>query len=137
MGMECVVARGILAQLAAEAAHAAPNEACGLLLGRREGREIRVDRLLPTINVAPDPARHFEIDPAALIGAHRAARDGGPQVVGCYHSHPTGIAAPSATDTALAAPDGQLWAIVGAGQIGWYIAGHKGFTALFTREDAD
>ncbi len=61
---------------------------------------------LPARNVHPDPARHFEIDPQVLIDAHRAARSGGPRVVGYYHSHPNGLARPSAADSALAANDG-------------------------------
>ncbi|MFM6831200.1 MAG: Mov34/MPN/PAD-1 family protein, partial [Novosphingobium sp.] len=65
---------------AASAAH--PLEACGLLLGAGCG----VMDALPAANIAPDPAHHFEIDPAALIAAHRAARSGGPEVVGYFHS---------------------------------------------------
>ena len=53
------------------------NEVCGLLLGA--GR--RIDAILPAANVASDPARHFELDPATLIAAHRAARAGGPAVI--------------------------------------------------------
>ncbi len=33
-------------------------------------------------------------------------------MIGHYHSHPSGIAAPSATDAAQAAPDGAFWIIV-------------------------
>lgn len=103
---------GILATLTKEAAAAHPDEACGLLLGRDAIEEAR-----PCANVHPDPARHFEIDPAALIAAHRAARAGGLMVLGYYHSHPTGPARPSATDRAMAGGDGRLWAIVGAGEV--------------------
>ena len=77
------------------------NEVCGLLLGA--GR--RIDAILPAANVASDPSRHFELDPVTLIAAHRAARAGGPAVIGHYHSHPSGVAAPSPTDAACAAPD--------------------------------
>ena len=72
----------------------------------------RIDAVRPASNVAPDPSRHFELDPAVLIAAHRAARDAGPAVIGHYHSHPSGVAVPSATDAACAAPDGTLWLIV-------------------------
>lgn len=63
-------------------------------------------------NVAPDPLRHFEIDPAALIAAHRASRAGGLAVLGYFHSHPNGLARPSATDARAAAGDGRIWAIL-------------------------
>lgn len=99
------------AALAAARAHAAeahPLEACGLLLGR----DGVVAEVLPCDNVAADPAVRFEIDPAALLAAHRLARAGGPAVIGCYHSHPTGIAMPSARDAADAAPDGGFWLIL-------------------------
>lgn len=82
-------------------------EICGLLLagpGAVSGR--------PARNVARDPSRFFEIDPAVLIAAHRAARDGGPAILGHYHSHPSGDPDPSARDAADALPDGSLWLIL-------------------------
>ncbi|EPR16025.1 peptidase [Sphingobium indicum IP26] len=85
------------------------HEVCGLLLGEAG----RIEAVLPAANVAPDPARHFELDPAVLIAAHRDARAGGARIVGHYHSHPGGLAVPSETDAACAAPDGGLWLIVG------------------------
>ena len=84
------------------------REICGLLLGQAG----RIEAIAPAANVAADPARHFELDPAVLIAAHRAARSGGPSVIGHYHSHPSGVAIPSATDAACAMPDGTLWLIV-------------------------
>lgn len=95
------------------------HEVCGLLLGSHD----RIGAIAPAANVAADPARHFELDPAALIAAHRAARAGGPKIIGHYHSHPSGIAAPSATDAACAAPDGNLWLIVAAGEATLWRAG--------------
>ena len=106
------------------AAAGSEEEICGLLLG--EGSEIMEVR--SALNVAPDRARHFEIDPAALIAAHRTAREGGIQVLGHYHSHPSGVAAPSATDAACAAPDGSLWLIVANGEAALWraVAGDAG-----------
>lgn len=95
------------------------HEVCGLLLGG----EGRITDIRPAANVALDPARHFELDPATLIAAYRAARSGGPAIIGHYHSHPSGHAAPSATDAAAAAPDGSLWLIVGTGAARLWIAG--------------
>lgn len=84
-------------------------EVCGLLLG--DGSEVR--DITPAANVAVTPSNRFEIDPAALIGAHRAAREGGLPVIGCYHSHPTAAARPSVEDARQAAADGQFWIILG------------------------
>src|SRR6185503_12046732 len=91
---DLVVALCVIQRLHAEAARAHPREACGLLLGRGT----RIEGIAPAANVHPEPLTRFEIDPAALIAAHRAARAGGPELVGYYHSHPAGHPLPSATD---------------------------------------
>ncbi len=116
-----------LGAMRAHAAAAHPHEACGILLG--EGTCIT--GAIETRNVHPSPHTHFEIDPQALIDAHRAARAGGPEVIGYYHSHPTGEAAPSATDRACASGDGKVWAILGGGDaVTLWRDGEQGFTAL-------
>ena len=97
-----------LEQMIHEAACAHPHECCGLILG--EG--MRVTSIQPTANVHSQPATHFEIDPQALIDAHRAAREGGTQVIGYYHSHPAGLPTPSQTDRSSADGDGRIWAII-------------------------
>lgn len=126
MGMTLQVTSGVLATLREEAASAAPRECCGLLLGQ-DGtvREAR-----PAANLADDPLRHFEIDPAALFAAHRAARAGGPELLGYYHSHPAGHPLPSATDCAHASGDGRAWAIIAQGEVRFYRDGPQGFVPL-------
>jgi proteasome lid subunit RPN8/RPN11 len=91
---------------AARAAH--PFEACGILTG--DG--VRITSFTPTTNVHAASQTRFEIDPQALIDAYRAERAGGASVMGFFHSHPVGKACPSATDRAMAAHDGRIWAIV-------------------------
>jgi predicted GIY-YIG superfamily endonuclease/proteasome lid subunit RPN8/RPN11 len=120
------VERRILEMLLSEAAAARPRECCGILLG--DG--LRIARAVPAANVHARPETHFEIDPQALIDAHRAARSGGPQVLGYYHSHPNGLARPSATDRALAVADGKVWAIVAEGDVTFWRDGEEGFAAL-------
>ncbi|WP_309623816.1 M67 family metallopeptidase [Novosphingobium sp.] len=127
--MVLTLTSGTIATLIAEAARAHPRECCGLLLGQGE----RVALAQPTANVHPRPERHFEIDPGALIGAHRAARGGGLELLGYYHSHPNGLARPSATDAAQASGDGRIWAIVAAGSVSWWRDTAKGFEPLPTR----
>lgn len=124
--MDISVTRSVLRAILAEAARAAPEEACGLLLGR--GGRVRETR--PTANCATDRLRHFEIEPQALIDAHRAARAGGPQVVGYYHSHPAGAAEPSVTDRALAGHDGRVWAIAAKGAVTFWRDEEAGFVPL-------
>lgn len=113
------ISRGLLEQIVALGVAREAEEVCGLLLGQAG----TIEAILPAANVAPDPARHFELDPAALIAAHRAARSGGPQVIGHYHSHPSGVAIPSRTDAACASPDDSLWLIVGGGEARLWRAG--------------
>lgn len=108
--MDVRISRTVLDEILVAAA-GQRQEICGLLLGRAG----HIEAILPAANVATDPARHFELDPAVLLGAHRAARAGGPRVMGHYHSHPSGQPVPSATDAACAVPDGSLWLIVGGG----------------------
>ena len=114
--MEWVVTSGVIATLVEESAAALPRVACGLLLGRAG----RIESAVPARNIATDPLRAFEIDPAVLFAAHRAARAGGPLLAGYYHSHPTGVAAPSPCDRRQAPGDGRIWAIVADGRIGWW-----------------
>ena len=125
--MELVISEDALAAMRAAAGAAHPLEACGLLLGTRG----RITEVRETRNIHPSPATHFEIDPQALIDAHRAARSGaGAQVLGYFHSHPTGNPVPSATDCAMAAHDGRVWAITAGGDIRFWQDDIAGFAAL-------
>ncbi len=101
------------ALILAQASQAAPRECCGLLLGEDD----HVIEARSTANVAADPLRHFEIDPATLIAAERASREGGARLLGYYHSHPGGVVQPSATDRAMAPPDGRIWVIAAGGTL--------------------
>jgi proteasome lid subunit RPN8/RPN11 len=104
-----------LAAIIAAAKASYPDECCGLLVGRRDGAMLNVAQVVAAPNTAPNPSRHFEVDPAVLLTTHREAREAGQEVLGPYHSHPRGAARPSATDTARAADagvGGEVWLIV-------------------------
>ena len=109
--MEIVLTREAFDRVLAEAAGALPEEACGILLGRAGC----VEQAIPARNVHPSPRTHFEIDP---------------QVLGYYHSHPSGPAEPSATDRAMAAGDGSIWAIVAGGDVRCWRDDAAGFAEL-------
>ena len=126
MGMILEVTSEVIAMLIAEAAQAAPAECCGLLLGK----DGRISKVRPAANLAEEPLLSFEIDPAALFAAHRAARTGGLQLLGYYHSHPTGHPRPSAADCAHASGDQRAWAIVAGGQVAFWRDGEAGFEPL-------
>lgn len=82
----------------AHAREAVPGECCGLLLGYPG----HVTASARAGNVAPEPRRRFEVDPADHFAAMRRARAAGLTVVGAYHSHPNGPPHPSETDLAEA-----------------------------------
>ena len=126
MGMDLRVARSVIEDIRGHAAAALPHECCGILLGQQG----EVVRAVPTVNIAPEPMTHFEIDSQALIDAHRFDRSGGQQVVGYYHSHPNGLAEPSETDRAQASRDGRVWAIAGSNGIAFWRDGERGFERL-------
>ncbi len=74
-----------------------PEEACGLLAGRAE----RVEKIYLITNVAQSPTR-YEMAPAEVYAAilEMEAKDW--ELLGIFHSHPAGPAAPSPTDVAEA-----------------------------------
>lgn len=111
--MNIAIATSALAAIVDHARAAAPAEACGIVFG--DGGTIVAAE--PAANVAAHPERSFEIEPAALLRAHRDARGAGRRIVGWYHSHPGGGTTPSATDAARAVEDGKLWLIAGGGQV--------------------
>ncbi|MBD2842647.1 Mov34/MPN/PAD-1 family protein [Erythrobacter rubeus] len=124
--MQIEVTRDVIEAMRLAARDALPREACGILLG--DG--LRIVVFEEARNVHSSPKTHFEIDPQALIDAHRAARGGGAKVVGYFHSHPNGAPKPSATDEAMAAGDGLIWAIAAADDLKFYRSGKAGFEAL-------
>ena len=123
---ELEVHEGVFAFLVDHTSQAHPEEACGILLGSTE----RITHATTCANIHPTPSTHFEIDPAMLIAAHRAARAGGPHLAGYWHSHPTGSAAPSPTDQACASGDGKVWAIVAGSEVRFWRDGAGGFEPL-------
>jgi desampylase len=115
-----------IAAIRAHAAETPDAEVCGLLLGTVEA----VETVQRCANVADTPATRFEIDPAALIAAHKVERAGGARVIGHYHSHPNGVRAPSAADAAAALDVGRYWLIVAGTQTGlWYVLAPHQFAA--------
>ena len=129
--MPVTIPAALLDRILADAAASPAREICGLLLG--DGYEI--GSIVPAANIAADPTCWFEIDPAVLFAALRAERAGGPRVIGHYHSHPDGIAAPSPRDAAAAEP-GKLWLIVGDGIARIWLAGGAEFRELALVNDS-
>lgn len=112
-------------QIAAHARREHPREACGLLLGSGD----RIELAVAAENVADDPERAFEIEPALLLRIHREARAGGLSLLGWYHSHPNSMSAPSAEDAARAVEDGRIWLIATGEALAAYVATSGGSIA--------
>ena len=96
---------------AAEEAY--PEEACGLLVGRSApGERYSVSTVEASANVAEPPrTRRFEVDPKLRLRLERALRESPDSVIGVYHSHPDGSAAPSETDISMIFEPDMVWLI--------------------------
>jgi proteasome lid subunit RPN8/RPN11 len=107
------IPKTLLDQILAHARRAAPLECCGLLIGRGPvGHKLAcaisraVTRLIEATNVEPaSPATRYLIDPSEFHQADKTTWNTDEEILGFYHSHPTGDASPSPFDAAQAA----LW----------------------------
>ena len=93
--------------LIAHARKEAPNECCGLLIGKGAA----VSECHPARNKVASQSR-FQINPADHFVAIRKARSAGLEVIGAYHSHPGTAALPSASDLAEASDGAPVMVIV-------------------------
>ena len=96
--------------IAAHAEQTYPHECVGLVLGRIEGgvkvaEDVFAAQNTWTAEVGLTSAEHahsqrdrFYLDPRDYLRADRAARAGGLDIIGCYHSHPDHPAVPSERD---------------------------------------
>jgi [CysO sulfur-carrier protein]-S-L-cysteine hydrolase len=110
--------RILASAVAAMMAHArdeAPDECCGLLLGRGNV----ICEAVRARNALRSPTAYL-VHPEDHFAAIRRARQEGTRVAGAYHSHPRSAARPSATDVAEAHDPELLYVIVSlqAGQEG-------------------
>ena len=76
----------------------APLEACGLLAGKQNA----VEAVLKVRNAEQSPVR-FHMDPQEQFNAFEWIEANGLELVGIYHSHPSGPETASVTDIAEAA----------------------------------
>ncbi len=123
--MTLLLPHGARATMLDHAREGLPREVCGVLAGHRDdegsdgdpddrggARRDRAERAIRARNAADDPRRAYEIPPVELHGVLTDVEDAGLDVIGFYHSHPTGAAAPSPTDRAAATWDDHLYVVV-------------------------
>jgi len=105
----------------------APLEACGVFVGERvesddsgrgrggggDGEDVvrRVTAVRRVPNVADAPRVRYELDPEATLAVFDEAEATGTEVVGFYHSHPSGPSRPSATDREHARWPGRVYVV--------------------------
>lgn len=77
-----------------------PLEACGLLVGKND----RVEKVLLVKNQAQSPVR-FVMDPYEQLNAFEWIESSELELLGIFHSHPTGPETASPTDIAEASYD--------------------------------
>src|SRR5689334_16721115 len=115
--------REALTAIVAHARRDAPNECCGLLVGRAAGPAEAGPCVLEAVaasNGASDPTKRYEISPVDYFAQIRRCRRVNEAqserfaVVGAYHSHPRGASEPSETDVEQAFHD-FIFLIVGLG----------------------
>ena len=76
-----------------------PFEACGVMVGLADPRQVSVTDVFHARNLNVERARdRFLLDPDDYMAADRAARERGLDIVGIWHSHPDHPARPSITD---------------------------------------
>jgi proteasome lid subunit RPN8/RPN11 len=130
---EVRIDREALTAIIAHAHRDAPNECCGLLVGRGPAiaspSDFEILEAVAATNGASDPTRRYEISPVDYFAQiHRCRRINERQaerfaVVGAYHSHPRGSHEPSETDRTEAFRD-FVFIIVGLGGSGMHVAAY-------------
>jgi proteasome lid subunit RPN8/RPN11 len=122
----------VLRQIREDGERRYPEESCGLLVGRRQpGGLVEVAEAHAGANVAPEAReRRFEIDPALRFRLRRALSGRPETIVGHYHSHPDGSAAPSAYDREMAFEPDLVWLITAIA------GGEAAETAVFRIDEA-
>lgn len=78
-----------------------PNEACGLIAGKIEGADKRIEKVYLLTNTDRS-GEHFSLDPKEPLAAVKDMRNSGYLPLGNWHSHPETPSRPSEEDKRLA-----------------------------------
>ncbi len=87
--------------LVAHAKECLPEEACGLIAGKRSGEDAEIEYVYLLEN-CDHSSEHFSLDPAAQFAALKDMRARGLAPLGNWHSHPETPSRPSEEDKRLA-----------------------------------
>src|SRR5262245_15952057 len=112
-----ILSRALLNEMIAYVDQRVPLEACGLLGGHKDQAEIMIE----VLNQAQSEVR-FVMEPYEQLRAFDWIESQGLDLVGIFHSHPTGPETVSATDIAEAAYP-VVHIILSRNESGWHAGG--------------
>lgn len=97
---------GLLNEIHAHVERSYPEEGAGLMLGRVDGDEKQVVKLIPCANAREDTARHnrYLLTAQDYLRGEQEAERLDLEVVGVFHSHPDHPSRPSEFDREWAVP---------------------------------
>ena len=78
-----------------------PEEACGLIAGKKEGKDKFIEKVYCLTNI-DHSNEHFSLDPKEQLAAVKDMRANGYELLGNFHSHPESPSRPSEEDKRLA-----------------------------------
>lgn len=94
--MQLLIPSSLWEQILTHAKNQAPNECCGYMLGRSEGKSNILTHFYAMSNIHPQPQEHFSFSPAEQLRVLREFSH--LQIIGIYHSHPHSKPIPSQED---------------------------------------
>ena len=106
------IPHAIFESLIAHARAELPAECCGILAGSLENGVGRVTELYPLVNALASPTE-YESEPRSMLGAHKAMRASGTEILAVYHSHPNSDPIPSKRDMERSYGEGVVHLIIG------------------------
>ncbi len=89
-----------------------PKEACGLLAGVQDDSGLSL-RMVYALTNADDSSVAYTIEPTEHFRALQHAERNGWELIGAFHSHPSGAGYPSHLDVTRATEPGWAWCVVG------------------------
>ncbi|MEE8402072.1 MAG: M67 family metallopeptidase [Candidatus Hydrothermarchaeaceae archaeon] len=89
-----ILNRSFISEMEDHARREIPNEACGILAGRSN----KVEKVFSCKNVSKNPSSRYAIAPEELIEIFNDVETCGLEILGFYHSHPSGPTSPSNID---------------------------------------
>lgn len=100
-----IISKNNLKKIVSHAVKEFPNEACGIIVGKKIGNEKFIEKVYEAKNKLNSPFR-YEMDPEEQLKIFQEAEKESLDVLGFYHSHPHSDANPSEVDKTLAFYEG-------------------------------